>query len=196
MNSDKDIGKPINPTTVSDNKESKENNHGGIELPNMEESLVLHDEDKLTNGSTSRQYLVKEGLTYTGDSQGRGQTGKIQEDTLVEIFNRAIVRENPDGTREILLTSGLKTWEDYAKEHNIKVEDIEKLLKENGVKEMVAVQVAGQNHTLFNVYGWTEASNLIENSNNRENLQITFGDNKDILEELENKENTSSRDDR
>ena len=61
---------------------------------------------------------------------------------------------------------------------------------------MVAVQVAGQNHTLFNVYGWTEASNLIENSNNRENLQITFGDNKDILEELENKENTSSRDDR
>lgn len=159
-----DMGQPISPITISQENKNKETSE--FYTPDFNSRYVSHDENTLTTGNSDKQYKVmqRSNIEFTEDSQGRGKTGIVREDMLVEIYNRAIVKENSDGTRSIMLSSGSKTWEEFAKENNMKVEDIEKMLKESGVKEMVAIQKPGE-HIINNVYGWVEASDLYERAN-------------------------------
>lgn len=122
-------------------------------LQNVQSSTIAEQ-------SQTAQYEVKEGISYTGNSLGAGLTGTLSADTEVEIFNRAIVQTNEDGSTRLLLSSKGMTWQDFAKENGMSIEDIQRLLNNPNVKEMVAIQVAGAEHEILYVFGWTEASNL------------------------------------
>ena len=57
---------------------------------------------------------------------------------------------------------------------------------------MAAIQVGGTNHNIFNTYGWVKTSDLEKSSKDTENLkdfEITQGDNTEILQQLQQKEN-------
>ena len=169
-------------------KQEQEEKQQAIE---QQDKLVAHDADTLTTGSISRQYVAHQGLEYTADSTGRGTRGTLAKDTIVEIFNRAIVKENEDGTKTILLTSNGKTWEDYAKDTGMSIDEIQNMLKQDNTYEMAAIQVGEANHNIFNTYGWVKTTDLDESSKGTENLknsEITFGDNTEILQQLQQNE--------
>ena len=160
-------------------------------LENEQDKLVAHDAETLTSGTLTKQYFAKGGLEYTADSTGRGAKGTLAQDTIVEIFNRAIVKENEDGTKNILLTSNGKTWEDYAKDSGMSIDEIKNMLKQDKTYEMAAIQVGETNHNIFNTYGWVKTSDLDESSKGTENLkgfEITTGDNTEILQQLQQNE--------
>ena len=160
-------------------------------LENEQDKLVDHDAETLTSGTISKQYVARGGLEYTADSTGRGAKGTLAQDTIVEIFNRAIVKENEDGTKNILLTSNGKTWEDYAKDSGMSIDEIKNMLKQDKTYEMAAIQVGETNHNIFNTYGWVKTSDLDESSKGTENLkgfEITTGDNTKILQQLQQNE--------
>ena len=154
--------------------------------------LENHDASMLTTGSIQKQYVAPAGLEYTEDSMGRGNKGTISQDTIVEIFNRAIIKENDDGTKQILLTTGGKTWEDYCKDTGMNIEDIQNLLKQDKTYEAGAIMIGGTNRVKFNTYGWVKMSSLKERSKGTENLKnfiITTGnDNTEILQQLQQQE--------
>lgn len=157
-----------------------------------QDKLLFHDGNTLTTGTIEKQYYANAGLEYTADSTGRGTRGALGQDTVVEIFNRAIVRENEDGTKEILLSTNGKTWEEHAKDTGMSIDEINNMLKKGNTYEMVAIQVGETNHNIFNTYGWIKATDLKESSKGTEslkNFEITFGDNVEILKELQQKEN-------
>lgn len=161
---------------------------------NEQDKLVDHDAETLTSGTLEKQYIARGGLEYTADSTGRGTKGTLAQDTIVEIFNRAIVKENEDGTKEIVLTSNGKTWEDYAKDTGKSIDEIKNMLKQDRTYEMAAIQIGGTNHNIFNTYGWVKTADLDESSKGTENLkdfEITTGDNTKILQQLQEKENTN-----
>ena len=161
---------------------------------NEQDKLVDHDAETLTFGTLEKQYIARGGLEYTADSTGRGTKGTLANDTVVEIFNRAIVKENEEGNREILLTSNGKTWEDYAKDTGKSIDEIKNMLKQDRTYEMAAIQIGGTNHNIFNTYGWVKTADLDESSKGTENLkdfEITTGDNTKILQQLQEKENTN-----
>ena len=161
---------------------------------NEQDKLIDHDAETLTSGTLEKQYIARGGLEYTADSTGRGTKGTLANDTVVEIFNRAIVKENEEGNREILLTSNGKTWEDYAKDTGKSIDEIKNMLKQDRTYEMTAIQIGGTNHNIFNTYGWVKTSDLDESSKGTENLkgfEITTGDNTKILQQLQEKENTN-----
>ena len=161
---------------------------------NEQDKLVDHDAEILTSGTLAKQYIARGGLEYTADSTGRGTKGILAQDTIVEIFNRAIVKENEDGTKEIVLTSNGKTWEDYAKDSGMSIDEIKNMLKQDRTYEMAAIQIGGTNHNIFNTYGWVKTADLDESSKGTENLkdfEITTGDNTKILQQLQEKENTN-----
>ena len=158
---------------------------------NEQDKLVAHDANTLTSGTLTKQYFAKGGLEYTADSTGRGTRGTLAQDTIVEIFNRAIVKENEDGTKTILLTSNGKTWEDYAKDTGMSIDEIQNMLKQDNTYEMAAIQVGEANHNILNTYGWVKTTDLDESSKGTENLknsEITFGDNTEILQQLQQNE--------
>ena len=160
-------------------------------MENEQDKLVAHDAKTLTSGTLTKQYVAKGGLEYTEDSTGRGTKGTLAQDTVVEIFNRAIVKENEDGTKEIVLTSNGKTWEDYAKDSGMSIDEIKNMLKQDKTYEMAAIQVGETNHNIFNTYGWVKTSDLDESSKGTENLksfEITTGDNTEILQQLQQNE--------
>lgn len=164
------------------------------QLENEQDKLVAHDVETLTSGTLEKQYVARGGLEYTADSTGRGTKGTLANDTVVEIFNRAIVKENEDGTKEILLSSNGKTWEDYAKDTGKSIDEIKNMLKQDKTYEMAAIQVGGTNHSIFNTYGWVKTADLDESSKGTENLkdfEVTTGDNTKILQQLQEKENTN-----
>ena len=112
---------------------------------------------------------------------------------MVEVYNRAIVKENEDGTKDVLISANGKTWEDYAKESGISVEQISDMLQEDGVYEMDAIQVAGTNHHIVNTYGWVRNDELQESSRGTEKLlEFYIGDNTEILQKLQNQERANS----
>lgn len=159
---------------------------------NEQDKLIDHDAETLTSGTLEKQYIARGGLEYTADSTGRGTKGTLANDTVVEIFNRAIVKENEEGNREILLTSNGKTWEDYAKDTGKSIDEIKNMLKQDRTFEMAAIQIGGINHNIFNTYGWVKTADLDESSKGTENLkdfEITTGDNTKILQQLQEKEN-------
>ena len=159
---------------------------------NEQDKLIDHDAETLTSGTLEKQYIARGGLEYTADSTGRGTKGTLANDTVVEIFNRAIVKENEEGNREILLTSNGKTWEDYAKDTGKSIDEIKNMLKQDRTYEMAAIQIGGINHNIFNTYGWVKTADLDESSKGTENLkdfEITTGDNTKILQQLQEKEN-------
>lgn len=161
---------------------------------NEQDKLVDHDAEILTSGTLAKQYIARGGLEYTADSTGRGTKGILAQDTIVEIFNRAIVKENEDGTKEIVLTSNGKTWEDYAKDSGMSIDEIKNMLKQDKTYEMAAIQVGGTNHNIFNTYGWVKTADLDESSKGTENLkdfEITTGDNTEILQQLQQKEKSN-----
>ena len=137
------------------------------------DTLILHDANILTNGSDSRQYIVRGGLEYAENSLGEGRRGTMGQDEVVQIYNRAIVKDNDDGTSQILVTSNEQTWNDYAESANISVEDLNDMLNQDGAREVVAIQVADTNHNIFNVYGWVDAHELEESSKGTEKLEIS-----------------------
>ena len=154
--------------------------------------LENHDASMLTTGTVEKQYIATAGLEYTEDSMGRGRKGTISQDTIVEIFNRAIIKENDDGTKQILLSTDGKTWEDYCKDTGMNIEDIQNLLKQDKTYEAGAIMIGGTNRVKFNTYGWVKMSSLKESSKGTENLKdfvITTGnDNTEILQQLQQQE--------
>lgn len=161
-----------------------------------EEKLVYHDAKQLTGGSETKQYIAKAGIQYTEDSTGRGRRGTINQDTLVEIYNRAILHTDENGNQSILYSSGTKTWDEYCKEKGIDKQQIEKDLQDSSNKEMVCIQVANTNHgSIFNTYGWTDSSAIQESNKGKENIEglfnggsITFGDNTEILKQMQSEQ--------
>ena len=136
-----------------------------------EEKLVYHDAKQLTEGSETKQYIAKAGIQYTEDSTGRGRRETINQDTLVEIYNRAILHTDENGNQSILYSSGTKTWDEYCKEKGIDKQQIEKDLQDSSNKEMVCIQVANTNHgSIFNTYGWTDSSAIQESNKGKENI--------------------------
>ncbi len=121
-------------------------------------------------------YMVSAGTTYTSSSKGDGTKGVFIEDTSVGVYNRAIVKTNEDGSKEIVLSTDGKTWEEYSKYSGVSMEEIEKAKNAEGNIEMVAVSVPNTN-SLEYVYGWIESKGLKE-------LEITIGDNTQILQNL------------
>ena len=156
--------------------------------------LENHDASMLTTGTVEKQYIATAGLEYTEDSMGRGRKGTISQDTIVEIFNRAIIKENDDGTKQILLSTDGKTWEEYCKDTGMNIEDIQNLLKQDKTYEAGAIMIGGTNRVKLNTYGWVKMSNLKESSKGIENLKnfiITTGnDNTEILQQLQQQEKT------
>lgn len=148
--------------------------------------LVQHSGNELTTGSEDRQYLAPSGLEYTENSLGQGKRGTLSQDTVVNVYNRAIVNDD-----EILLTSNEQTWEDYAQSQGMSMEELEKILNEDGNREMVAIQVADTNHNIFNVYGWVDATELEENKEGK--IELVQGDNTEMLEQLQNQEQEGER---
>lgn len=161
-----------------------------------EEKLVYHDAKQLTEGSETKQYIAKAGIQYTEDSTGRGRRGTINQDTLVEIYNRAILHTDENGNQSILYSSGTKTWDEYCKEKGIDKQQIEKDLQDSSNKEMVCIQVANTNHgSIFNTYGWTDSSAIQESNKGKENIEglfnggsITFGDNTEMLKQMQSEQ--------
>lgn len=158
-----------------------------------EDVLIEHDANSLTTGSVLKQYLVPKGIEYTASSTGKGSRATFEKNTIIEIYNRAIVKENEDGTKDVLLSTNGKTWEDYAKDSGTSVEQISDMLKEDGVYEMDAIQVAGTNHHIVNTYGWVRNDKLQESSRGTEKLQEFYiGNNTEILQKLQNQERANS----
>lgn len=161
-----------------------------------EEKLVYHDAKQLTEGSETKQYIAKAGIQYTEDSTGRGRRGTINQDTLVEIYNRAILHTDENGNQSILYSSGTKTWDEYCKEKGIDKQQIEKDLQDSSNKEIVCIQVANTNHgSIFNTYGWTDSSAIQESNKGKENIEglfnsgsITFGDNTEMLKQMKSEQ--------
>ena len=148
--------------------------------------LVYHSADELTTGSADREYLAPAGLEYAENSLGQGRKGTLAQDTVVEVYNRAIVDDNG-----ILFTSNEQTWEDYAESVGMSMEDLEKVLNEDGNREMVAIQVADTNHNIFNVYGWVDATKLEENREGE--IELVQGDNTEMLKQLQQQEQEGER---
>ena len=177
-----------NETTQEQKTDTKENAD--------EEKLVYHDAKQLTEGSETKQYIAKAGIQYTEDSTGRGRRGTINQDTLVEIYNRAILHTDENGNQSILYSSGTKTWDEYCKEKGIDKQQIEKDLQDSSNKEMVCIQVANTNHgSIFNTYGWTDSSAIQESNKGKENIEglfnggsITFGDNTEMLKQMQSEQ--------
>lgn len=158
-----------------------------------EDVLIEHDANSLTTGSVLKQYLVPKGIEYTASSTGKGARGTFDKNTVVEVYNRAIVKENEDGTKDVLISANGKTWEDYSKDSGISVEQISDMLQEDGVYEMDAIQVAGTNHHIVNTYGWVRNDELQESSRGTEKLlEFYIGDNTEILQKLQNQERANS----
>lgn len=158
-----------------------------------EDVLIEHDANSLTTGSVLKQYLVPKGIEYTASSTGKGARGTFDKNTVVEVYDRAIVKENEDGTKDVLISANGKTWEDYSKDSGISVEQISDMLQEDGVYEMDAIQVAGTNHHIVNTYGWVRNDKLQESSRGTEKLlEFYIGDNTEILQKLQNQERANS----
>lgn len=183
-----DNAEKSNETTQEQKTDTKENAD--------EEKLVYHDAKQLTEGSETKQYIAKAGIQYTEDSTGRGRRGTINQDTLVEIYNRAILHTDENGNQSILYSSGTKTWDEYCKEKGIDKQQIEKDLQDSSNKEMVCIQVANTNHgSIFNTYGWTDSSVIQESNKGKENIEglfnggsITFGDNTEMLKQMQSEQ--------
>ena len=183
-----DNAEKSNETTQEQKTDTKENVD--------EEKLVYHDAKQLTEGSETKQYIAKAGIQYTEDSTGRGRRGTINQDTLVEIYNRAILHTDENGNQSILYSSGTKTWDEYCKEKGIDKQQIEKDLQDSSNKEMVCIQVANTNHgSIFNTYGWTDSSAIQESNKGKENIEglfnggsITFGDNTEMLKQMQSEQ--------
>ena len=183
-----DNAEKSNETTQEQKTDTKENAD--------EEKLVYHDAKQLTEGSETKQYIAKAGIQYTEDSTGRGRRGTINQDTLVEIYNRAILHTDENGNQSILYSSGTKTWDEYCKEKGIDKQQIEKDLQDSSNKEMVCIQVANTNHgSIFNTYGWTDSSAIQESNKGKENIEglfnggsITFGDNTEMLKQMQSEQ--------
>ena len=162
-----------------------------------QDKIINHNEDVLSTGSIQKQYVAPAGLEYTADSIGRGMRGTLSNDTIVELYNRAIIKENEDGTKQILLTSKGKTWEEYANNTGKSIEDIQKLLEQDNTYEAGAIMLGGTNHNILNTYGWVKLSDLKESTRGTENLKdfvITTGnDNTEILQQLQQEQEGTER---
>lgn len=162
-----------------------------------QDKIINHNEDVLSTGSIQKQYVAPAGLEYTADSTGRGMRGTLSNDTIVELYNRAIIKENEDGTKQILLTSKGKTWEEYANNTGKSIEDIQKLLEQDNTYEAGAIMLGGTNHNILNTYGWVKLSDLKESTRGTENLKdfvITTGnDNTEILQQLQQEQEGTER---
>lgn len=163
---EKEANKAVNSQEKNQNKEN--NNQTSNTKPKKEASGSTYiAPDTLTTGSQTTQYIAEEGIRYSATSQGTGVNGTLRQDANIQIFNRAIVQVNEDGSTKTLLTSKEMTWEDFSKEYGVPMEQIQEMLKQPNVKEMIAIQVAGTEHDIRYVYGWTQASNLQGNTQNR-----------------------------
>lgn len=150
------------------------NNQEAVNTNKQEEQIkVVQTAEKVDKTNI---YMVPAGTTYTSSSKGDGTKGVFKEDTSVGIYNRAIVRTDEDGSKEIVLSTDGKTWEEYSKNSGISMEEIEKAKNTEGNIEMVAVSVPNTN-SISDTYGWIESKGLKE-------LEVTIGDNTQLLQNL------------
>ena len=102
-------------------------------------------------------YYVPKGTVYTENSAGEGKKGTLKSDTLVEVYNRAIIETQQDGSVKTILTSKGKTWEEYAQSTGMSLDEINEMLNRDNTQEVLAIQIAGTEKDIKNVKGWVKA---------------------------------------
>lgn len=106
-------------------------------------------------GIKDKEYTIKSNTIYTEVSDGSGNMGSFSKDSKVKIYSRALVKNNNNGNKQIVAyTKKGQSWEEYAKEHNMKKDDIKKYFKDNNIEEFVSVY---NGRTLF---GWVSSKQL------------------------------------
>ena len=96
-------------------------------------------------------YLVKANTKYTEVSDGSGNWGIFSKDTKVKVYNRALVRTDKNGNKQILeATRPGQTWEQFAEEHDINYSDFKNYIENNNIEKCVSLDSEDGNSS----YGW------------------------------------------
>lgn len=111
---------------------------------------------KIIDDEKSDYYLAKAGSKYTESSDGSGNIGYFSKDTEVRVYNRALVKMDKDGNKQILEVTKIgDTWRKYAEEKGLNYEEFKEYIDNNeNVREYVSLQSIDGN----NLYGWVEVN--------------------------------------
>lgn len=73
------------------------------------------------------------------------------EDTKVKVYNRALVRTDKNGNKQILeATRPGQTWEQFAEEHDMNYSDFKNYIENNNIEKCVSIDSEDENSS----YGW------------------------------------------
>ncbi len=139
-------------------KEMKENH----ELKNQKQVKKMKENRELKNKKqeekkdtkSDKVFIAPSNMEYTEVSDGTGNKGHFVKDTKVKFYNKALIKENKDGTKEILATTKEK-GNNYKK------------LKKNANKN-VEEYVALQSEDGQSLYGWVSLESLEKDQDKQE----------------------------
>ena len=102
-------------------------------------------------------YFIKANTRYTEVSDGSGNWGEFSEDTVVRVYNRALVRTDTNGNKQILETTRVgQTWEEFAQENDMDYNDFKNYVEKNNIEKCVSLESSDGIHS----YGWVSESAL------------------------------------
>lgn len=121
----------------------------------INENTKTPKQDKLEIGNGT--YIVKANTKYTEVSDGTGNWGTFSQDTKVKVYNRALVRTDNNGNKQILEVSKIgQTWQEFAKENDMNYQDFENYIKNNNIEKCVSLESDDGTHS----YGWVSEKAL------------------------------------
>lgn len=151
-----------NKGSYTDNvEETPVSSHPFVEaMDNLEETRtsIEANSEKETQPEEKIHIIAPAECRYTEVSDGSGQYGIFSEETEVAIYNRALIRNNKDGSKSILKATKIgQTWEQYAEEQGLDYNEFKEYIENNeNIQEVIStMSVDGKN-----IYGWIPASDL------------------------------------
>ena len=135
-----------NKTTKNEKTKSKQiiNRNSRNDYAKEKESEKEYDEE-------TNEYLAKANTRYTESSNESGAVGYFSKDTRVKVYNRALVKTDENGNKQILeVTKVGQTWKEYAKEKQIDYDEFKEYINNKNIKKFVSLDSADGTEA----YGW------------------------------------------
>ena len=112
---------------------------------NQTKSAEILEED-------ANEYLAIEGTKYSEVSDESGNIGYFSKDTEVKVYNRALVKTDENGNKQILEVSKVgQTWKEYAEEKGLDYDEFKEYMNNNkNIKKYVSLDSIDGTKS----YGW------------------------------------------
>lgn len=130
--------KRVSNKSTNQKQRYKQNKESIIEMVSLDDKngnqLGWKDINELEN--KNGRYILKANEWYTENALGGGASGYVSKDTIVNVYNRAIVKKDSNGNSVLVyVTKPGQNWEEYAEEQGYNYEEFIKDFRTINKKE-------------------------------------------------------------